>query len=74
MRGTFAEYTLEHDADCIANGIIPPGKIGYINGVPAPNNQRTIAMYDAFQNPDGSDDYIWKYTQQELSDLGWDRE
>lgn len=67
-RGTFAQFNMEHMADCISADL---PKMGYINGIAAPQNQLTVALYDALQNPDGSDDYIWKYLPQDLINLNW---
>jgi hypothetical protein len=37
----------------------PEGKIGYVNGQPAPDSQRTTAYSQATQHPLGGDDYVW---------------
>jgi len=72
-RGTAVQYNTEHAADCALAGIPAEGKVGFVNGVPAPDTQRTMKLYDAFQNPDNSDDYIWRFTGDDVATLGWIR-
>lgn len=61
-RGTLAEFNTWHDAAMVSEGIIlPDGKIGYVKGVPAPDNQRTIAYSSTILHPANADDYIWFY-------------
>lgn len=71
IRGTFEQYNIQHDTDCVAVNMPPDGFIGYVEGQPAPQNQHTTKLYDPFQNPDGSDDYIWLYNDEDLINLGW---
>lgn len=82
-RGTLSEFESWHSDAMQAEGItLPDGKIGYVNGVLAPQNQHTTAYSMAIQNPDKSDDYIWQYgkypiqnktilTQVDIDNLGW---
>ena len=81
-RGTLEEFNTWHDTAKITEGITAEGKIGFIGGVPAPNNQRTMAYSEVIQNPDSSDDYIWAYgdyaiaeravlNQTDVNDLNW---
>lgn len=61
-RGTLAEFNSWHIAAMEAEDIpVPGGKIGFINGVPAPDSQRTTSYSAAIQNLNNSDDYIWQY-------------
>ena len=57
-RGTLQQFNLWHNAVKLAESI---PRIGYVNNVPAPQNQGTTAYSDAIQNPDNSNDYIWNY-------------
>lgn len=57
-RGTLAQFNTWHDSAKLSEGL---PKVGYVNGIPAPQNQQTISYSDATQNPNGSDDYIWLY-------------
>jgi hypothetical protein len=81
QRGTLAQFEVWHNAAMEAENIpSPDGKIGYVNGQPAPNRQRTTAYSQVIQHPMGGDDYIWNcgkycdgdvYTLLEVQDLGW---
>ena len=48
-RGTLSEFNNWH-INIMQIENIP--KIGYINGIPAPQNQHTIAYSETIQNPD----------------------
>lgn len=78
-RGTLEEFNIWHDAVKIAEGY---PKIGYINGIPAPQNQKTVAYSAAVSHPSNINDYIWadgKYPRighsmlslEEVKVLGW---
>ena len=61
-RGTLAEFNTWHDAAMIrANIPTPYGRIGFVKGVPAPDNQRTMVVSRAILHPSNADDYIWSY-------------
>lgn len=61
-RGTLEEFNIWHSAAMISDDIpTPNGKIGFVNGKPAPNKQRTVAYSDAILHPSNADDYIWFY-------------
>ena len=60
-RGTLSQFNSWHATAMAAEGIPPEGKVGYINGEPAPTAQRTVAYSAAIQNPDKSDEYCWLY-------------
>jgi hypothetical protein len=80
-RGTLAQFNSWHNTAMAAENIPnPEGKIGYVNGQPAPDSQRTTAYSQAIQHPLGGDDYIWLcgnycsgdvYTLLEVQELGW---
>ena len=81
-RGTLEEFKEWHTAAKIAENIPPEGRIGFVNGVPAPNNQRTFNVADPIQNPDKSNDYYWdnekfkdnkypKSTINKIEDINW---
>ena len=80
-RGTLTEFNIWHDAAMISENIpIPGGKIGFVNGIPAPDNQRTIVYSGAALHPSNTDDYIWVYgdypdgeslTLTEVQTMGW---
>ena len=83
-RGTLSQFNTWNDAAKVLEGIPPGGRIGYVNGVPAPQNQRTTDCSEAKPHPtNSSNDYIWlfgayqnesltKLTRQEAIDLGWE--
>ena len=60
-RGTLAEFTTWHDAAKIAEDIPEGGKIGCVNGIPAPDNQRTMEYSEVIPHTVNADDYIWVY-------------
>lgn len=60
-RGSLQEFTAWHDAAKITENIPAEGRIGYVNGILAPQNERTYIYATVIQNPDLSDDYIWPY-------------
>lgn len=60
-RGTLAQFNTWHEVAMAAEGITPEGKIGFVDGEPAPQNQRTTAYSSTTQNPDKTDDYVWQY-------------
>jgi hypothetical protein len=81
-RGTLSEFNTWHDAAKLAYGIPIGGIIGYVDGKPAPDNERTTAYVNAIHNPDNSDDYIWPYgaypidgraqlSQSDFDNLNW---
>lgn len=57
-RGTLQEFNDWHEQVKILEGL---PKVGYVNGVPAPQNQQTTEYSIPIQSPDGLDDYIWDY-------------
>lgn len=61
-RGNLAEFELWHIFVMNEEGISPKdGRVGMVDGVPAPQNQRTVAYSEAIRHPSGTDDYIWLY-------------
>jgi hypothetical protein len=56
--GTLEEFEAWHEQVKNLEGL---PKIGYINNIPMPGNQQTIAYSNAIQNPGGGNDYIWAY-------------
>ena len=80
-RGTLEEFNTWHSAAMINDEIpIPDGRIGFVNGIPAPNNQRTVAYSSAVLHPSNAGDYIWAYgdypdgeslTLIEVKTMGW---
>lgn len=60
-RGTLVEFNTWHDAAKTSYGIPEGGLIGFVDGVEAPDKQRTLAYSDAEPHPTNSDDYIWLY-------------
>lgn len=61
-RGTLAEFDTWHEAAKTSEGIPSEGKIGFIKGVPMPDNQRTTAYSKAKAHPINADDYVWRYS------------
>ena len=81
-RGTFAEFNTWHNAAMLAEGITEEGRVGFINGIPAPDSQRTTAYSESYLHPTNEDDYVWTYgshidvektssSQSEVEALGW---
>ena len=80
-RGTLAQFNIWHEAAMASEEIVlPNGKVGYINGIEAPTNQRTIAYSEAIPHPINNDDYIWdcgsypsdiELTIDDVKSLGW---
>lgn len=60
-RGSLQEFNAWHDAAKIIENIPAEGRIGYVNDIPAPENERTFSYSYTIQNPNLSDDYIWLY-------------
>lgn len=60
-RGTLDQFDTWHDAAKNLAAIPAEGKIGNVNGIPAPQNQRTIAVSEAIAHPINNDDYIWQF-------------
>tara|TARA_R110000868_G_scaffold316532_2_gene577419 strand:+ start:1224 stop:1469 length:246 start_codon:yes stop_codon:yes gene_type:complete len=60
-RGTLEQFNTWHAAVKLVYPIPAEGIVGYVNGRLASENQHTTAYVDPIQNPNGSDDYIWKY-------------
>lgn len=60
IRGTLDEFKAWHEKAKIKYGIPPEGKIGFIDGVPAPDNQRTYEFVDVITNPKDDKDHIWE--------------
>lgn len=78
-RGTLAEFNTWHDTVKTDEGL---PKVGNQNGIPAPQNQQTIAYCDPIPHSVNVDDYIWidgKYPIEgesmlslaEVKVLGW---
>ena len=61
QRGTLAEFNIWHTAAKTSAGILSGGTIGMVNGVSAPDNQRTMSYSKAEPHPVNVDDYIWFY-------------
>lgn len=80
-RGTLEEFNIWHDAIKISKDISEEGKIGFVNGVAAPENQRTVAYSMLILHPANENDYAWAYgdypgekaslSRQEVKTLGW---
>ncbi len=80
LKGTIEEFEVWHATAKELEGIPPEGKVGYVNGVPAPNNQRTTAYSDAIKHPT-EELYVWKagaypmggelLTLEQVKNLGW---
>lgn len=79
-RGTLAEFNTWHQVAKVAAGIPAEGRIGSVNGKPAPDNQRTTAVSRVIIHPTNKDDYIWSYGEypdgddlsiSEVKALGW---
>lgn len=75
IRGTLQEFTDWHEQVKILEGL---PRIGYVNGIPAPQNQWTTEYSTPIQNPNGSDDYVWETGDYQndnenvnLKDLNW---
>jgi len=64
-RGTLEEFNMWHTAVKVSEGITGEGRVGFIQGIPAPNNQRTVAYSVPIQHPNETDDYIWSYGDYE---------
>ncbi|MDB2415444.1 hypothetical protein N9W34_06705 [Rickettsiales bacterium] len=60
-RGTLAEFNIWHDYAMMAEAISASGKVGLVKGVPAPENQRTMAYSVVIKHPVNADDYIWAF-------------
>ncbi len=84
-RGTLAEFDTWHTAAKISDGIPDEGKIGYVKGVLAPLNQRTMAYSVPVEHPVNADDCIWCYgkypdtektvlSQEAATTAGWEFE
>ncbi len=59
QRGALVEFNTWHDAIKIREDIPAEGKINFVNGVPAPDKQRTTAFSEPIPHPTIEDDYIW---------------
>ena len=79
-RGTLTEFNTWHDTAMISASIPSEGRVGFVKGVLAPDNQRTVAYSDAVLHPSNADDYIWVYgdypdgeslTLTEVQTMGW---
>ena len=66
IRGTLDEFKTWHNKEKARQGIPPEGKIGEVEGVPAPNNQRTYNVTAPIVNPQNKDEVAWKTTQSEI--------
>ena len=64
-RGTLEEFNTWHDSAKISANIPHEGKINAISGIPAPDNQRTIAAASAISHPTNQNDYIWIFSHYE---------
>lgn len=82
-RSTLAEFNAWHKTAMLSEGIPPEGRIGYVNGVLAPDNQRTMAYSDPITHPVNTDDCIWHYgeypdtkktvlSQEDTVAVGWE--
>lgn len=60
LTGTKEEFDIWHTQAKQMEGIPPEGKVGYVNGVPAPNNQRTMAVSDPIEHPTIKGLFFWK--------------
>ena len=79
-RGTLEEFTTWHEQVKLSEEIPPEGKIGFVNGIPAPLNQRTMSYSKTIAHPVNNNDYIWYYgdypsgeelTLEQVQTLGW---
>jgi len=81
-RGTIIEFNYWHEDAKLAEEITLAGKVGYIKGVEAPENQRTTSYSKAIEHPINNDDYIWDYgnhpdpekellSLEQVKELGW---
>lgn len=68
-RGTLAQFTTWHNAAKLEEGIPPEGRIGYVLGIPAPNNARTYNYSETIQNPGGGNNYLWEFYAYPDDDL-----
>jgi len=66
---TLQQFNTWHEAAMQAEGITPEGKVGYINGVPAPDSQRTTAYSIAIPHPTQEDYYLCKFGNYQDSEL-----
>ena len=78
-KGTLEQFNEWHDRVKILEGITPEGKVGFVDGVPAPDRQRTTAYSQASKHPT-DDIYIWQYgayptgetfTSLQVREMGW---
>ena len=82
-RGTLAEFNAWHAPIKITEGIVGDGRVGCINGVEHPENQRTTSYATTIPHPINTDDYIWYYgdypdaektslSQSDVEAAGWE--
>lgn len=60
-RGTLADFTA-WETDCRVSEEIPldgSGKVGMVNGIPAPLDQKTMSWVGCIPNPNDANDVIW---------------
>lgn len=81
-RGTLDEFDVWYNAVKLSENITVDGKVGFVNGVAAPDNQRTTEYSTPIKHPVNQDEYIWQYggyrvgnrnvlTKSEVKSLGW---
>ena len=68
VTGTMQDFETWHTIAKIAEGIPPEGRVGFVNGKPAPQNQRTIAVSDPVKHP-GKDEYAWEVMGSPMGQL-----
>ena len=59
----------------LSEGIPPEGRVGFVNKILTPDNQRTMAYSDPIAHPVNKDDYIWyygEYADEEKTSLSQD--
>lgn len=76
-RGTLAQFT-DWETSCRVTEGIPldgSGKVNQVNGVDAPNNQKTIEYCKCIPNPNDAQDVMWidsKYPPQGVGTITHD--
>ncbi len=81
-KGTLSDFNKWHEAVKVDEGIPPDGRIGFVNGKPAPNNQRTMHYSMPVKHPRDTDSYVWlhgdhadrkktKLTKEKAKTDGW---
>lgn len=71
-QGTLEQYNIWHTWVCHEDraNIPEEGKINFVNGVAAPDKQRTIRYSRTIAHPENEDDYIFKFGVYPKPDMG----